>query len=48
MSTGASMLLESMGDGACQDHGQYLWHCGYLRALKDVVSFMDEIEQQKE
>lgn len=40
--------LQDMGDGRCKDYPAYLYQCGYLLGMKEVIIFMDEIEKQRE
>lgn len=40
--------MQDMGDGRCKDYPAYLYQCGYLLGMKEVIMFMDEIEKQRE
>lgn len=43
-----SVIGESISDGACADYPHYRDHCGYLRALADVLAMCEEIEGDNE
>ncbi len=41
-------IVESIGDGACKDYGEYRYQCGYLRGLDDALTILNEIEKAED
>jgi uncharacterized lipoprotein YehR (DUF1307 family) len=44
----AEKALADMGEARCKDYPAYLYQCGYLRGMREVIEYMDEIENQRE
>jgi hypothetical protein len=44
----AGKALADLGEASCKDYSAYLYQCGYLRGMREVIAYMDEIEKQRE